>query len=159
MSQPPAFRFSAPSGFTFRTILTALSSALVLMLVTSACQDPEEIKREKYITEGIRLYQLNCTNCHQKDGAGLGSLYPPLAKSDYLANKNTVICLIRNGQQGSIVVNGKRYNRVMPAQVQLSDLEVAEITTYVYNKWGDETTISGVKDISKVLVTCPTPRY
>lgn len=158
MSQP-SFSFGNLNGFTFRTVLTALSSALGLILSVSACQDPEEIKREKYITEGIRLYQLNCANCHQKDGAGLGSLYPPLAKSDYLADKNTVICLIRNGQQGPIVVNGKRYNRVMPALVQLSDLEVAEITTYVYNKWGGETTISGVKDISKVLATCPTPRY
>ena len=155
MSQSIFFR----SGSLVWLNLFGVLSTGLMMLMLSSCQNPEEIKREKYITEGIRLYQLNCTNCHQKDGAGLGALYPPLANSDYLANKNVVICLIRNGQRGPIVVNGKRYNRVMPALVQLSDLEVAEITTYLYNKWGNETTISGVKDISKVLATCPTPRY
>ncbi len=139
--------------------LTTLFGILLLVNSLSGCQDPEEIKREKYITEGIRLYQISCANCHQKDGKGLGALYPPLAGSDYLANKNSVICLMRNGQQGPIVVNGRRYNRVMPAQLQLSDLEIAEITTYLYNKWGNEKTISGVKEVSKVLKTCPAPRY
>lgn len=129
--------------------------ALLMLFSAVSCQTEEEIKRQKYITEGIRLYQTNCANCHQKNGAGLAALYPPIAGSDYLVNKNTVICLIRNGQQGPIVVNGKKYNRIMPAQLQLSDLEVAELTTYIYNKWGNETTISGVKDVGKVLAGCP----
>lgn len=132
-----------------------LSACLLTLVSTIGCQTEEEIKRQKYFTEGLRLYQTNCANCHQKDGAGLAALYPPLAGSDYLVNKNTVICLIRNGQRGPIVVNGKAYNRVMPAQLQLSDLEVAELTTYLYNKWGKETTISGVKEVSKVLAGCP----
>lgn len=119
-----------------------------------ACQSQEEIKRQKYITEGIRLYQTYCANCHQAQGEGLANLYPPLAGSDYLANKKAVICLTRYGQQGAIVVNGKHYNRVMPAQSQLSDLEVAELTTYIYAKWHGETTITGVKTVSKLLADC-----
>lgn len=134
-------------------ILPVLLLVMVLTLISS-CQTQEEIKQQKYITEGIRLYQTNCANCHQKNGEGLGGLYPPLAGSDYLTNKSAVICLMRNGLQGPIVVNKKHYNRVMPAQLQLSDLEIAELTTYMYNKWGNETTISGVKEVSKVLATC-----
>ena len=104
-----------------------------------SCQSKEETDRQKYISEGIALYKNNCANCHQVDGAGLAGLYPPLAGSDYLKNnKNAVVCSIKYGQQGPIVVNGKRYNRVMPAQLGLSALEVAEIATYIYHKWGDE---------------------
>ncbi len=79
----------------------------LMAVVGTGCQSPEEIKREKYITEGIRLYRTNCANCHQTNGEGLAALYPPLAHSDYLVNKKGVICLMRNGQQGPIVVNGK----------------------------------------------------
>jgi mono/diheme cytochrome c family protein len=119
-----------------------------------SCQTDEEIKRQQYITEGILIYKNNCANCHQDKGQGLAALYPPIAGSDYLADKNSVICLIRYGQQGPIVVNGKPYNRVMPAQPQLSDLEVAELTTYIYNQWGNETKITDVKKITPVLAEC-----
>jgi mono/diheme cytochrome c family protein len=129
-------------------------ATLVSLLSILSCQSDEEIKRQKYITEGIRIYQTNCANCHQKKGEGLAALYPPIAGSDYLANKNSVICLTRYGQQGPIVVNGKRYNRLMPAQPQLSDLEVAELVTYIYNEWGGETKLTGVKEVTPILKAC-----
>ena len=128
--------------------------ALCLTLTLSSCQSAEEIKRQKYITEGILVYKTNCANCHQTKGQGLAALYPPIAGSDYLANKNSVICLIRYGQQGKIVVNGKTYNRPMPAQPQLSDLEIAELVTYIYNEWGKETRLTGVKEVTPILNAC-----
>lgn len=134
--------------------IVSLSLSLLTFFFTVSCQSDEEIKRERYITEGIRLYRINCANCHQKDGAGLAALYPPLSGSDYLTKKEAVICLMKYGLQGPIVVNGKPYNRVMPAQLQLSDLEIAEITTYIYNKWGTENTTSDVKVVSKILARC-----
>ncbi|WP_461129617.1 c-type cytochrome [Spirosoma aerophilum] len=131
-------------------ILLAFSTLTIIF----SCQTVEEIKRQRYITEGIFLFKNNCANCHQAKGQGVASLYPPIAGSDYLVNKKSVICLIRNGQQGPIVVNGKPYNRPMPAQPQLSDLEVAELTTYIYNEWGGETKVTDVKEVTPVLNTC-----
>lgn len=119
--------------------------------LTLSCQTDEEIKRQKYITEGILLYRTHCANCHQTDGKGLQALYPPIAGSDYLAKKDSVIHLIRYGQQGPILVNGKRYNRPMPANKQLSDLEIAEIATYIYHQWGNEKTITSVADVKTVF--------
>ena len=127
---------------------------LVVISLFLSCQSEEEIKRQRYITEGILVYKNNCANCHQNKGEGLAALYPPIAHSDFLANKNAVICLIRYGQQGPIKVNGKRYNRPMPAQPQLSDLEVAELVTYIYNEWSDETGLTGVKAVTPVLDGC-----
>lgn len=136
------------------TRLNGCSALFVLLLSSLACQSDEEIKRQRYITEGILVYKNNCANCHQTNGLGLAALYPPIAGSDYLTNKNSVICLIRYGQQGPIVVNGKRYNRPMPAQPQLSDLEIAELTTYIYNEWGGETKLTGVKEVTPILDQC-----
>jgi mono/diheme cytochrome c family protein len=141
-----------------KTMLAPLLFALFTSL--SGCQSEAEIKRQKYITEGIKLYGIYCANCHQTKGQGLANLYPPIAGSDYLANKNAVICSIKYGLNGPIVVNGKPYNRAMPAQRQFSDLEVAEITTYIYNQWGDEARTTTAKEVGPILERCSaiTPR-
>ncbi|GAA4404440.1 hypothetical protein GCM10023187_21770 [Nibrella viscosa] len=128
-----------------------------LLLLVNACQSEEEIKRQKYITEGKQLYKTYCANCHQADGTGLANLYPPLNGSDYLAKKDSVICLIRSGQQGPIIVNGQTYNRIMPANPQLSELEIAEIATYIYNKWGNETVTTDIKTVREQLAQCAKP--
>lgn len=133
-----------PKGLLLIAVLVSLVS----------CQSEEEMKRERYITEGILVYKNNCANCHQSKGEGLAALYPPIAHSDFLKDKNTVICLIRYGQQGPIVVNGKPYNRPMPPQPQLSDLEVAELATYIYNEWGNETKLTDVKTVKPILEKC-----
>ncbi|GAB4012998.1 cytochrome c [Spirosoma sp. KCTC 42546] len=127
---------------------------IVTLVSLFSCQSEEEMKRERYITEGILVYKNNCANCHQSKGEGLAALYPPIAHSDFLKDKNRVICLIRYGQQGPIVVNGKPYNRPMPPQPQLSDLEVAELATYIYNEWGNETKLTDVKTVKPILEKC-----
>lgn len=134
--------------------LGGVSALFMLLLSMVGCQNEEELQRQRYITEGILVYKNNCANCHQTNGQGLAALYPPIAGSDYLADKNSVICLIRYGQRAPIVVNGKRYNRPMPAQPQLSALEIAELTTYLYNEWGGETKRTDVKAVTPVLEQC-----
>lgn len=136
--------------------LNSVLAGITLCMCFLSCQSQEEIKRERYITEGILVYKGNCANCHQTKGEGLAALYPPLASSDYLVNKDKVICLIRYGQQGKIVVNNKQYNRPMPAHPQLSDLEIAEVVTYIYNQWGNEKKVTDVKTVSPVLELCRT---
>ncbi|MEZ0486495.1 c-type cytochrome [Fibrella aquatica] len=138
-----------------KSVFFCCLASLLLTLPFTACQSDEETKRQKYITEGIFLYRKNCANCHQADGTGLANLYPPLVNSDYMkANKNAVICSIRYGQKGPIVVNGKTYNRVMPPQLQLSALEVAEITTYIYSQWGGDKRLVTGKQAEAILTKC-----
>ena len=115
----------------------------------------DSVKLDQYLVEGRDLYLTNCSNCHQKDGKGLGKLYPPLNNSDYLVdNVDAVICLIRNGMSGEITVNGVEYNQPMPEMPNLTALEIAEITTYIYNNWTLKEGLVGVKRVEKVLETC-----
>jgi len=121
------------------------------IITISSCQSEEKIKLEQYYIGGKEVYELNCANCHQKDGKGLKNLYPPVAGSDYLKNKEKVIYILKNGLSGEILVNGKKYNQPMPANNQLTNLDIAEVVTYIYNEWNAETKITEVKDVVKVL--------
>jgi cytochrome c551 len=113
-------------------------------------------KFEQYITQGEGLYAAHCSNCHQQSGTGLGRVYPPLNQSDFIENNfEEVICLIRNGRTGELKVNGKLYNQAMPATT-LSDLEIAEIATYIYNSWGRSRGIIEVTSVSSLLQACDT---
>jgi len=121
------------------------------IITISSCQSEEKIKLEQYYIGGKEVYELNCANCHQKDGKGLKNLYPPVAGSDYLKDKEKVIYILKNGLSGEILVNGKKYNQPMPANNQLTNLDIAEVVTYIYNEWNAETKITEVKDVVKVL--------
>lgn len=113
------------------------------------------VKFQQYYLQGQTLYITYCSNCHQKNGTGLGRVYPPLAKSDYMNNHfEEVICLMRNGKQGEIVVNGESYVQGMPAIPTLTDLEIAEIATYIYNTWEHNRGMIEVKDVSVILNSC-----
>jgi nitrite reductase (NO-forming) len=89
---------------------------------------------------GKQTYMQTCFACHQAEGQGIPNAFPPLAKSDYLnADVNRAIDIVLHGKTGEITVNGEKYNSVMTAQT-LSDDEVANVLTYVYNSWGNKKT-------------------
>ena len=128
--------------------------APLLVFAFSSCQSSEDLKREQYYAEGYQLYTAHCANCHQADGTGLASLYPPIRGSSYLTRKGDLVCIIKNGLSGEIEVAGKTYNRPMPANPKLADLEIAEIVTYVNNTWGKETTHTPTDSVTAMLSRC-----
>jgi mono/diheme cytochrome c family protein len=130
----------------------------VFLITVSACQSTEELKTEQYYSEGYQLYTAHCANCHQADGRGLADLYPPLRESTYLSRKSELICVIKNGLSGEIKVAGKTYNRPMPANSKLTDIEIAEIVTYVTNTWGQETRYTPTDSVTAALTRCADER-
>ena len=112
--------------------LASVSTAAVSAAAGTLTQD-EQIKA------GAALFAGTCSVCHQNDGNGLAGVFPPLAKSDYMAARSNaeLIGIVLNGLSGPLTVNGKEYNSVMPPMSQLTDDEVANILTYVHNSWGN----------------------
>jgi nitrite reductase (NO-forming)/hydroxylamine reductase len=91
------------------------------------------------VKAGETVYQTVCLACHQADGKGLPGAFPPLAGSDYLlGDKERAVGVVLRGLQGEVVVNGVKYNSVMPAMTQLSDQEIADVVTYALNTWGNK---------------------
>ena len=90
------------------------------------------------IASGQKVFEIACQACHQADGKGLPGAFPPLAGSDYLlGNKDRAVGVVVNGLQGEVVVNGVKFNSVMPAMTQLSDQEIADALTFALNSWGN----------------------
>jgi nitrite reductase (NO-forming) len=98
---------------------------------------PVKTKAER-LALGEHVFKTNCMACHQVDGKGLRSAFPPLAGSDYLnaADKPRLIRTVTGGLQDKIVVNGQTFQGVMPAW-HLSDDEIASVLTFVTNSWGN----------------------
>ncbi len=96
------------------------------------------LTKEEQIAAGKVLFAGTCSTCHQPDGSGMEGVFPPLAKSDYIAkDPKRLPSIITHGLAGPIKVNGKDYNSLMPPMAQLTDDEVANISTYVLNSWGN----------------------
>ncbi|MCB1606086.1 MAG: c-type cytochrome, partial [Xanthomonadales bacterium] len=100
---------------------------------------------------GQAAYLANCAACHQPTGVGLPGAFPPLAGSDYLTDQGPakVVESILRGLSGKLVVNGVEYNNVMPAMSHLSDADVANIVTYVYNAWNNAGGKVSAADVAK----------
>ncbi|MEY2880750.1 MAG: Copper-containing nitrite reductase precursor [Verrucomicrobiota bacterium] len=97
------------------------------------------LTKEAQIEKGKQVYMGLCFACHQADGNGLPGVFPPLAKADYmLADRERAIRVVLKGLTGKVTVNGKTYDSAMPPQeAALSDTQVADVLTYVFNTWGN----------------------
>lgn len=99
---------------------------------------------------GKQIYMQTCFACHQGEGQGIAAAFPPLAKSDYLnADVDRAIKIVLQGKTGEITVNGAKYNSVMTAQT-LTDEEVANVLTFVYDSWGNNKTEVTPNMVAKV---------
>ncbi|MBT0810375.1 nitrite reductase, copper-containing [Litoribacter ruber] len=95
------------------------------------------LSKDDRVAKGKTLYNQSCFACHQSNGEGMAGAFPPLAKADYLNNKDKAIDAVIHGLSGEITVNGKKYNGVMPPQT-LSDEDAANVLTFIYNSWGND---------------------
>jgi nitrite reductase (NO-forming) len=99
-------------------------------------QDGPRTKTER-IEPGRRLFTSICASCHQPTGKGLPNMFPPLAESDFLnADKSRAIQAVIFGWRGEVVVNGMTFNNNMPS-LPLSDHDIANVLTFVYNSFGN----------------------
>ena len=146
-------------GKNSRLVACSLQLLSVVCCTLYACNSKPSpdtsTKFDQYFIQGEQLYIRHCSNCHQKNGKGLGLIYPPLDTSDYMQNHfEEVLCLMRSGKSGELIVNGKNFNQPMPGVPTLTDLEIAEIATFIYNSWSHDKGIVDVKIASQILSAC-----
>lgn len=104
-----------------------------------------------YFSKGKVLYSGNCASCHGADGMGTGVI-PPLGGSEWVTEYDTrFLAIAVNGVSGPIVVNGKSYDGAMPNVAgSFSDFELAALSTYVRNDFGNQigkmTSLEQIKD-------------
>jgi len=89
------------------------------------------LTKEELMTQGEAVYKKVCLACHQANGQGVQGVFPALAGS--------AIAIDPANRLGHIhrIIYGKN---LMPAfGEQLSDVEIAAVTTYERNAWGNNT--------------------
>lgn len=128
--------------------------ALFPALFAVSCKSSEELKAEQYFVTGQQLYITHCANCHQLDGKGMSNLYPPIAGSSITSNKARMACIIQNGMRDTIIVNGKQFSRPMPANPKLTEIEIAEIVSFISMKWGKDSTYTHIDFVHESLAKC-----
>jgi len=97
------------------------------------------ITLEQQLEAGKAVFTGNCAACHQPTGVGMPGSIPPLAGSDFLVknDKARVIGVVLNGLTGPVRVNGTAFNSVMPTWNHMSNEDIANALTYVFNSWGN----------------------
>ena len=88
---------------------------------------------------GKRVYSNVCIACHQANGLGVPSVYPPLAGSEWvIGNEERIISIVLHGLNGPIEVKGLTYANVMaPLGEVLKDEQIANVISYVRSEWGN----------------------
>ncbi|MFP4622288.1 MAG: c-type cytochrome [Bacteroidales bacterium] len=103
---------------------------------------------------GERVYEKHCLTCHQKDGSGVPSMYPPIVNNPRVkGGKERLTKIIIEGQTGKIEVHGRYYNGVMPPFRDLSNREVAAVLTYMRKGFENDTTAVTVQEVKAVRDT------
>ncbi|GDX80490.1 hypothetical protein LBMAG42_23010 [Deltaproteobacteria bacterium] len=91
------------------------------------------------IAEGEKVYTNNCVACHQANGTGSGTSFPPLVASPAVtdAAAETQVATILKGLSGK-EIGGVMYTGAMTPFGGLSDSQIASVATYERNSWGND---------------------
>jgi mono/diheme cytochrome c family protein len=112
--------------------------------------------------DGAKLFATTCAACHQVSGDGLEDKYPPLNGSEWVTGDEAkLIRIVMHGITGPIDVAGQTFDGAMPAWGGvLKDPEIAAVTSYVRNAWGNKAapiTAAKVSTIRTATTTRKTP--
>ena len=115
------------------------AGCLVVAFTIQSFKPVQKFDLKASVERGKEVYTAQCMSCHMEQGEGIESVYPPLAKSDYLmADKKRSVDQILHGLTGEIKVNGKSYDGVMTGFDALTDAEVSDVLNYVRNSFGNK---------------------
>ena len=97
----------------------------------TAAASNKEMSMEELMTKGEVVYKANCLACHQANGQGIQGVFPALAGSQIAIKPENIKTHITH------ILYGKN---LMPAfGEQLNDGDIAAVTTYERNAWGNDT--------------------
>lgn len=107
--------------------------------------------------QGQVIYEYHCANCHLSSGEGIGQLIPPLKNADYMKeNWDQLACIISNGLQDTIMVNGVQYDGVMAGIKDLGPVELSNLINFMNHEWNNqEATFITADEIKQILEECP----
>ena len=99
--------------------------------MAALADDPAKVwQLDELVARGAKVYNANCSACHQASGMGVGPIKALVA--------SPMVLDADPGKQLAVLLNGAA-NGAMPAWKQLSDTELAAVITYTKNSWTNKT--------------------
>jgi mono/diheme cytochrome c family protein len=100
---------------------------------------------------GKKVYMETCAACHLQDGKGLQGLNPPLIKTKQVSGaKPQLITIVLKGMEQELTINGETYYNPMPGQSNLTDLQIADVLTYVRNSFGNKYSLVTAAEVKAI---------
>jgi len=91
------------------------------------------------VSRGKTVYVDQCLSCHQADGGGVQNMNPPLIKTKWvLGDKIQLIQIVLKGMNTQTEINGDIYHNLMPPHDYMTDLQIADVLTYIRNSFGNK---------------------
>jgi mono/diheme cytochrome c family protein len=113
-------------------------------------------KIDPLFKRGEFLYAQTCSACHQPTGSGSPGQCPPLAGSDWVAQKDParIIRIVQLGAGGPITVKGVDHSPSVSMTpmggVLTDDGDLAAVLTYVRQSWGNKAPSVTAAQVKKV---------
>jgi len=127
-------------------------NAIAMYLKERPGQTPETshvAANDPMMIAGAAIFQDLCSACHQADGHGVPYLIPDLGASSAVASREptTLIRVVLRGAQ-TVATQEEPTSPAMPAfGWQLTNAQVAAVTTYVRNSWGHAAAAVTARDV------------
>jgi mono/diheme cytochrome c family protein len=125
------------------TYLKALPAGAPEPMVTAPAQEA--------MSAGSAVYTHACIACHEANGTGSPRIYPPLPGNANLqsANPSSILHIILDGAQ-TVTTPRAPNTGSMPAYAkQLSDQQIADVTNYIRNSWGNAAPLVTADEVTK----------
>ncbi|GKT24723.1 cytochrome c [Acidovorax sp. SUPP3334] len=101
------------------------------------------------MARGGTVYAQQCAQCHGEKGDGRAGAFPPLAgnRAVMMENPTNLIRMVLLGGYPPTTAGNPRPFGMPPFRQALSDEEVASVSTYVRNTWGNRAAGVGTMDV------------
>ena len=103
------------------------------------------------MADGARIYKRACIACHEVDGSGAPRIYPPLPGNANLqsAIAASTLRIILDGAQTLTTPRAPNPGSMPAYADKLSDQEIADVTTYIRNSWGNSASAVTAAQVAK----------
>ncbi|MBN2349342.1 MAG: cytochrome c [Bacteroidales bacterium] len=135
----------------FKTQIPLLIVLIIFMFSCKSGENPSQKATQEKPDNGKLVYMKYCLSCHQYDGSGVPGMYPPVKATDWVSgDKERLITVVIKGLDKEIEVNGEIYNNEMPSHHYLSDVQIADLLTYLRSNFGNNAGPVTVEEVTGV---------
>lgn len=119
--------------------LQAIASWLKQLPASSTAKPVALTQTESLMQQGKSLYETQCSACHVSGGEGIRNMIPALANNPQLnaSDPASLLTVVLKGSDGVVTQGNPTAARMPRFDWKLSDQQVAAVTTYIRNSWGN----------------------